>query len=83
MISLPEKLQLQISDALAVMAAEDFPDNWDNLIQVCALPSVDYTGWKTRADAAFCIKELISHFSPTDYRVNNGILQIAHSIFKR
>ncbi|KAG0191747.1 importin-alpha export receptor [Apophysomyces sp. BC1034] len=32
MISVPEKLQLQISDALSIIAEEDFPDNWENLL---------------------------------------------------
>ncbi|KAI9320966.1 armadillo-type protein [Dichotomocladium elegans] len=60
LISVPEKLQLQISDALSIIAAADFPDEWDNLIE-----------------------QLVSHLSTEDYRTNNGILQIAHSIFKR
>jgi exportin-2 (importin alpha re-exporter) len=34
MISVPEKLQLQLSEAVAIMAANDFPQNWDTLISV-------------------------------------------------
>lgn len=34
MITVPEKLQLQISDALALIAASDFPEKWDNLLPV-------------------------------------------------
>ena len=34
LISVPEKIQLQISDALAIMADEDFPEKWDNLLEV-------------------------------------------------
>ncbi|KAI8365486.1 Cse1-domain-containing protein [Choanephora cucurbitarum] len=60
MITVPDKLQLQISDALSLIAASDFPEKWDTLLP-----------------------ELISKLSPTDYRVNNGILGTAHSIFKR
>ncbi|KAI8980903.1 Cse1-domain-containing protein [Pilobolus umbonatus] len=60
MINVPERIQLQISDALSLIAASDFPENWTNLLP-----------------------ELISKLSPTDYRVNNGILGTAHSIFKR
>ena len=33
MIGVPEKLQLQLSEAVSIMAACDFPDNWSNLIQ--------------------------------------------------
>ena len=34
LINVPEKIQLQISDALAIMADEDFPEKWDNLLEV-------------------------------------------------
>ncbi|GAA5802690.1 Cse1-domain-containing protein [Helicostylum pulchrum] len=60
MITVPDKLQLQISDALTLIAASDFPDKWESLLP-----------------------ELINKLSATDYRVNNGILGTAHSIFKR
>lgn len=60
MITVPEKIQLQISDALTLIAAADFPDRWEGLLP-----------------------EMIGKLSPTDYRVNNGILGTAHSIFKR
>ncbi|KAK4517849.1 uncharacterized protein ATC70_001197 [Mucor velutinosus] len=60
MITVPDKLQLQISDALSLIAESDFPEHWESLLP-----------------------ELISKLSPTDYRVNNGILGTAHSIFKR
>ncbi|KAI8097100.1 Cse1-domain-containing protein [Halteromyces radiatus] len=56
----PERVQLQISDALSIIAAEDFPGNWSTLIP-----------------------ELTSKLSDTDYKTNNGILQTAHSIFKK
>ncbi|CAO3625530.1 unnamed protein product [Cunninghamella echinulata] len=32
MISVPERIQLQISDALSIIAKEDFPEQWQNLI---------------------------------------------------
>ncbi|ORZ08644.1 importin, partial [Absidia repens] len=60
MISTPERTQLQISDALSIIAAEDFPEQWENLMP-----------------------ELTSKLSDTDYKTNNGILQTAHSIFKK
>jgi exportin-2 (importin alpha re-exporter) len=34
MIAVPEKLQLQLSDAVSIMAAHDFPQLWDTLIAV-------------------------------------------------
>ncbi|KAI9288300.1 putative importin-alpha export receptor [Umbelopsis sp. AD052] len=59
MISVPERLQFQVSEALSIIASSDFPEDWQEL-----LPT------------------LISKFSTTDYQVNNGVLQTAHSIFK-
>ncbi|KAJ1659706.1 importin-alpha export receptor [Dispira simplex] len=60
MISLPAKLQLQISEGLAIVAKYDFPGQWPELIQ-----------------------QLNSKLSPNDYHVNLGVLQTAHTIFKR
>lgn len=34
MITVPEKLQLQISDALTLIAASDFPEKWESLLPV-------------------------------------------------
>ncbi|RUP48679.1 Cse1-domain-containing protein [Jimgerdemannia flammicorona] len=60
MIAVPEKIQLQLSEALTIIADHDFPRKWENLL-----------------------RQLISKFSTNDYKVNNGVLQTAHSIFKR
>ncbi|KAJ1954573.1 importin-alpha export receptor, partial [Linderina pennispora] len=59
MISVPKKLQLQIGEAVSVIADNDFPEQWPDLIQ-----------------------ELVTKLSPTDFHVNNGILQTAHTVFK-
>lgn len=34
MITVPDKLQLQISDALTLIAASDFPEKWEGLLPV-------------------------------------------------
>ena len=60
MISLPDKLQSIVSEAVAFMADHDFPARWPTLVQ-----------------------DLVSRLSPADYEVNAGVLQTAHSIFKR
>ncbi|KAK9704355.1 importin-alpha export receptor [Basidiobolus ranarum] len=60
MIGVPAKLQIQLSEALSIIADSDFPEKWSNLIP-----------------------ELVSKLSPTDFSINNGVLQTAHSIFKR
>ena len=60
MISVPHALQLQLSEAVTIIADNDFPHQWNNLLQ-----------------------DLISKLSVVDLKVNVGVLQTAHSIFKR
>ncbi|KAJ2697257.1 importin-alpha export receptor, partial [Coemansia spiralis] len=59
MISAPKKLQLQLGEAVSIIAENDFPDKWPGLIS-----------------------SLVSKLSATDYHVNNGILQTAHTVFR-
>ncbi|GAA5979655.1 hypothetical protein JCM5350_003797 [Sporobolomyces pararoseus] len=62
MISLSSEpaLQVQVGEAIAIMAEADFPDNWQGLID-----------------------QLVQSLSPSDFVVNNAVLQTAHSIFRR
>ncbi|OLL26293.1 Importin alpha re-exporter [Neolecta irregularis DAH-3] len=60
MISLPPILQVQLGEAVTIIADSDFPENWPELMD-----------------------DLVSRLSPDDMVVNNGVLQTAHSIFKR
>ncbi|KAK9386894.1 Cse1-domain-containing protein [Lipomyces mesembrius] len=60
MITQPPFIQVQLGEAISIMADSDFPDRWQNLVD-----------------------DLVSRLSPTDLAVNNGVLQVAHSIFKR
>ncbi|KAJ2584660.1 importin-alpha export receptor [Coemansia sp. RSA 1836] len=59
MITVPKNLQLQIGEAVSIIAENDFPMQWPELIS-----------------------DLVSKLSATDYHVNNGILQTAHTVFK-
>lgn len=59
MISLPPNLQVQIGEAVSIMADSDFPDRWENLVPT-----------------------LVAQLGE-DGRTNNGVLTVAHSIFKR
>lgn len=59
MIQLPANLQVQIGEAISVIAESDFPDRWSNLIP-----------------------HLVSKIS-NDIDTNNGVLTVAHSVFKR
>ncbi|KAJ1645431.1 importin-alpha export receptor [Coemansia asiatica] len=59
MITVPKRLQLQIGEAVSIIAENDFPEQWPELIST-----------------------LVSKLSATDYHVNNGILQTAHTVFR-
>ncbi|KAI8321716.1 importin-alpha re-exporter [Martensiomyces pterosporus] len=59
MITVPKQLQLQIGEAVSIIAENDFPEQWPELIT-----------------------DLVSRLSATDFHVNNGILQTAHTVFK-
>ncbi|KXS18851.1 Cse1-domain-containing protein [Gonapodya prolifera JEL478] len=60
MIVVSTPLQLQLSEAISLIADTDFPKNWDTLID-----------------------DLVGKLSLTDWSANAGILQTAHSIFRR
>ncbi|KAJ3343061.1 importin-alpha export receptor [Gonapodya sp. JEL0774] len=53
-------LQLQLSEAVSIIADTDFPKNWETLVD-----------------------DLVAKLSPTDWGANVGVLQTAHSIFRR
>ncbi|KAJ2785075.1 importin-alpha export receptor [Coemansia interrupta] len=59
MITVPKRLQLQIGEAVSIIAENDFPEEWPELIST-----------------------LVSKLSATDYHINNGILQTAHTVFR-
>lgn len=60
MVSVPASLQAQLGEAISAIAASDFWERWDTLVD-----------------------DLISRLTPDNTVVNNGVLQVAHSIFKR
>ncbi|KAJ3054316.1 importin-alpha export receptor [Rhizophlyctis rosea] len=60
MISVPRDLQAQLSEAISMIADNDFPFAWANLLE-----------------------DLLANLNPNDYNVNIGVLQTAHSIFRR
>ena len=60
MINCSPNIQLQLSEAVTLIANTDFPSNWSNLLP-----------------------DLISLLSLENLNVNIGVLQTAHSIFKR
>ena len=52
--------QLQLSDSITIIGAEDFPENWPNLIN-----------------------GMVEKMKTKNFHVINGVLQTAHSLFKR
>ena len=60
MIAVPPALQMQLSEAVTIIADNDFPVQWQSLID-----------------------DLVAKLTLTDLSVNIGVLQTAHSIFKR
>ncbi|KAJ3354073.1 Exportin-2 [Entophlyctis luteolus] len=60
MISAHHQIQLQLSEAVTMIADNDFPDQWSELIPL-----------------------LVSKLDANNFDINAGVLQTAHSIFKR
>lgn len=60
MLSSPEQIQKQLSDAISIIGREDFPQKWPDLLT-----------------------EMVTRFRGGDFHIINGVLQTAHSLFKR
>jgi exportin-2 (importin alpha re-exporter) len=60
MLHTPILIQKQLSESLTIVADNDFPKKWENLLE-----------------------ELVRRITNQDFRILNGVLQTAHSIFKR
>uniref|UniRef100_A0AAY4E581 Exportin-2 n=1 Tax=Denticeps clupeoides TaxID=299321 RepID=A0AAY4E581_9TELE len=60
MLSSPEQIQKQLSDAISIIGREDFPQKWPDLLT-----------------------EMVTRFQSGDFHIINGVLQTAHSLFKR
>ena len=60
MLTSPEQIQRQLSDAISIISKEDFPDKWPNLLS-----------------------GMVEKLGSGDFHLINGVLQTAHSIFKR
>lgn len=60
MLTSPEAIQKQLSDAISIIGKTDFPMKWPELIT-----------------------QMVEKFSTGDFHVINGVLQTAHSLFKK
>lgn len=70
-------VRAQIAESISLIASADFPQPWTDLIDVCTC----YYLAKRRHSWGIAQK-LVSFLSQTDYSVNIGVLQTAHSIFQ-
>ena len=76
MISVPPNIQSQLGDAVGIIADSDFWQKWDTLVDV-GRPS------HPTFPRANPFQDLVSRLTADNPSVNNGVLQVAHSIFKR
>ncbi|KAI2623235.1 putative mportin-alpha export receptor [Hypoxylon sp. NC1633] len=60
MIACPSTIQVQLGEAISIIADSDFWDRWDTLVA-----------------------DLVSRLTPDNSKINNGVLEVAHSIFVR
>jgi exportin-2 (importin alpha re-exporter) len=60
MTAVPTTIQIQLGEAVSLIAESDFWQRWDTLVD-----------------------DLVSRLTTDNALVNNGVLQVAHSIFKR
>lgn len=77
MISSPPSIQSQLGETISVIADSDFWERWDTLVDV---------RWRTPlfvAHSTNCLQDLVSRLTPDNPKVNIGVLEVAHSIFKR
>lgn len=60
MLTSPESIQKQLSDAISIIGKYDFPTKWPELID-----------------------QMVDKFATGDFHIINGVLQTAHSLFKK
>ena len=79
MLKTPERIQVQLSEAIGIIGREDFPDKWPELLAVrYLLLSVCLFNF-----VCLATQEMIEKFSSADFHIINGVLKTGHSLFKR
>lgn len=81
MISVPSSIQAQLGESISVIADSDFWTRWDTLVDVGRPLRPVYMDdiWLLTCS----IQDLVSRLTPDNAKVNNGVLEVAHSIFRR
>ena len=72
-----KSIRAQVAESVALIAELDFPNKWDNLIDVRSF------NFFSRSTNQNILQQLVFSFSQTDYNINVGVLQTAHSIFQQ
>lgn len=80
MISVPPSIQAQLGEAISVIADSDFWERWATLVDVRNESTTVHETMRTDVTLS---QDLISRLTPDNATVNNGVLQVAHSIFRR
>ena len=70
-------IRVQVAEAVSLIAELDFPARWPDLIDV----RINYFCYISCHLTLF--QQLVASLSPTDYNINIGVLQTAHSIFRQ
>lgn len=63
MITVPEKIQLQISDALTLIAAADFPDRWEGLLPVFIMKPDFFWNWRLTKKCRKWLENLVQQIT--------------------
>ena len=77
MTSAKPNIQFQLGEAIAVIADSDFWERWETLVDVCWGITIPI------GQLAYAMQDLVSRLNLDNLAVNNGVLQVAHTIFKR
>lgn len=79
MLSSPEAIQKQLSDAISIIGKSDFPTKWPELIT----QMVDKFATGKFSDILSRTYLFISNIFAGDFHIINGVLRTAHSLFKK
>jgi len=78
MISVPPSIQSQLGETISLIADSDFWTRWDTLVDV----NTFYLIPQFQHSANF-VQDLVARLTTENAKVNIGVLEVAHSIFKR
>jgi exportin-2 (importin alpha re-exporter) len=78
MISVPSSIQAQLGETISVIADSDFWVRWDTLVDVSLVLYLLINNMH-----ADFLQDLVGRLTEDNAKINIGVLEVAHSIFKR